>query len=1690
MIRMAMDEPPELLPPLAHVPALPGDEARERSVPGSIPELQVLRAPSQGAEPRPLDLLPDDGGWRCVAGLPAPRDEAALALRALDAWADGVAHQAQRCGRALDAARIKEILQENNAFSVPQTIVGLAAAAAATAAELRDGSGVDDEHAAGDDGDEEQRASDDLDPIDAPLTPPRSPKDQAESSETAEDGKSEELETDTKKSKNKSKSKSKTKKDKAARKGDKDKKTGKSTSKSKRKAAGSERAGDPADSREDMWIVASDEGWVGREASISRILEQHQLASEEEADAVVLTALRNKLREMTTSELQNEELNRPVHQPVARPGKSEAFRFHSEAYKVTPLALGAVGDAAALRSAVDELELAKKSCPRLNLLTPPQLVDLLHMTHPDELQELWYKLCRFDGLVYRQPPAVSSCSSAVAAVEVVAVRQQLPDGRNAILPLARAYPTANFAVPADYSVDVPPQADWIEGLFRLIAETQQLQLQRLRSQWPGQGRYLCDFLQQPQGKQPTGVGGADLCCMQVLLLALNLRVSEILRLEGELTVSGVELETTIDAETSIPRLADVALWEEAEELVREELSAVRGMTLASPQQADGRQGASALQNLIVRLVGLRCTLSRRDVTEMVRFREAAGGEVELSMLVPAPTSNGTSVTSWRGCFYSWELQLARNPLFTTSQTASILRTMFTGLSEVSSLEDALPDPTLQLPATIIDGPPGSGKVESVIDACHATFGVAFKLITADKVCSDSSELAVTARALAKFPVLLILDDANCISRSALEDAMAQPHLVPSKGIGGFSGFACSFNPEREDALHSEASMKRLVARNDTVALTVRPPDDMMVEYASFNIFSPCSDTAAFVAAAFFGSESGKQLCTIADLMSMKTMLSATVFSKDDDEAILATFRWLGREVTFASWKPDVDFTGCGAADMAGAWKRLADQTGEYVACQRYHTRLLASVYSKGAHLASVDRVVTEHVMTGRRFHAADAVALLCNYPQLVTKHQLIRLKPVAGGVAVGWPGTRNVPADYLAVHISGSGEGYHGPGALWAGKSVWGLLGRPIETEQQRDLSPMVLALDGALTTLELLPAVLHSSEAKELLTSPPTQAILAAKWKLLRLYWLLEFACFFVLFLMYVSHALLEGPVGRGVLLGFACVFTLPLFWVEWRQYDAVRAMRGVGASKALLRGEQNPFGSKLLVRHVRYFTMHNVGDLSGLCLVWVSALAALVTDPDDSVPADDSATAGLGSRSNSLVALAVLCLCIKLISYLKINTAMGFLVSVITTCAWSMRQFLIFMVVVIVVSGTTFQLQFAPLVMSPAPDSADTMAESTFGGAGAQGLMTSVWSSFVFTIMGEFNPEEIWAGGFATILFFVMITLLVNVVMLNILIAIVSDAFQQQHEQAEYISAKLTAETIFGIDSWFPRKRRAAFQIADGASENENANDIAEISDGEEFHNEVQYDRARADKLIVWEYKESLKCAMPQATLHVLSARASAELSQQTAAKLLEESELAKQGEGKAAEREAQQAREREHKEASAALQKAHEEQAAALIQAHKETKAELQAANDSRERATTEARRAMEATKIEAEEQVERATAEVAETQSRLSEELETMRKDLTAHKLGAEANAGEVAELEEAHAATQAALDEAKAAHEQSLADAKKELQIAQELAAEEQARVEAEAEKLREEKAELEGIAEQLRAEKEASTVKGRRKKKK
>ena len=1735
-------EEQQLLPPLANTTLSP--------LPGAIPELRPLRpllnrfgivaAPPSGggAEQR---SGPDDGGWACVAGHAAPEREAELVLTALDAWAQGVSHQAKRCGRKIDAARARELLQASAPGGLPSTLVELAAAAAAATATLRAGGG-DDEPDEDPEPEPEQEK---------PLTPPAPPSSVADSaysvadslasSSIADSQQEEGTEKDTKKpkklsEKDKMRAKDKAKKEKkrAQEKAKKaklaeqrmKKKGGSEKSEQKGpwsddrksnlllagKAAKQERINarrQPAGDREAMWIVASDEAWTGRTASISRILEQHQLDSTQEDDIALineLAELRNKLREMSPLDLANEEINRPVHQPVERPGETEAFSFHSaeDAYTVSPLDLEGAGLAAA--PALDELDYAKTACPRLNLLTPPQLVRLLHMTHPDEIEEVWSSICSFDSLVYSQPPSVSSTSRTMAAVEVVAVRQKRRDGRSLTLPLARAYPTANFAY--SETADDVPQANWIEGLFGLIVESQREQLESVRDEWPGQGRYLCDFLR-PEGASEdvsAAAEGVEFCCMQVAMLAVNLRLSEILQLDGALAVSGVDLETTIGAETSIPRLSDTLLWDEAEELVRDELAAARKRVKEASAEGGATEGTlerTLMQTLVVRLIGLRCALCRRDVTEMVRFRmapafteemtesrverglSAESDEIEVSMLVKSTTDGTTSVTSWLGCVYGWELFLSGDDtIVATEQTAAAYRTIFAGLTDVASIAEPLPDPTWVRPTTIMEGPPGSGKAMVLQDACTALFGISYTVIDADHVGTDTqrSSLAVLARALAKFPLMLIVNKANCVARSSLEDAMAQPQLVPCEGIGGFSGFAINWDPEQKDALHSVASMKRLLARNDTDSLRLHPPDDLLVEYALFSVSSGCCDAAAFVAAAFFGSDEGREICKMQDLLRLTGLLAAKEFSGDDDAAITATFRWLGREITFAAWERGADFTGCVAADAMGAWGRLTKLVGDKTACRRYHERLLVAVYSTGAHLTDVERTVTEHLSTGRQFHAADAVALLANFPELVTKHKLISMKPAAGGVAVSWPGTRNVCDDYLAAHISGSGEGHSGPGALWAGKSAWGLLGKAIETEPERPLAPMVLALDGALTTLELLPAIYHSSGAKELLTSPPVQAILQAKWRLLRPYWLLEFGCFAAVFMFYLAYALLDAPTARGVLLAFACLFTLPLFWVEWRQATAVKDMCGVGASAARLRGEPgSATGSKLLVQHMRYsygttyHTMQNVMDLCSLVLIWISAFAALLSD-STVLTTDGSASAGSempwGRRSTSLVAIAVLTLCVKLISYLKINSKMGFLVSVITTCVLAMRQFLVFVLVVIVVFATTFHLQFAALAVP-----ANGTVEPPYGGGGSNGLMTSIWRSFLFATLGDFDPEIFWAGGFATIVFFVAITLLMNVVMLNVLIAIVSDAFKTELDQVEFITSRLTAETLFGIDCWFPRKRCFAFDSD------------TQVKDGDEYHNQVEYHRA--DKLLAWEYKEGLKCPLAEATLHVLSARASAEVAAQQAEKDLgDEGENSKEAEAEAqAALEAQRAQEQKHREDAAAMQTAHEAQAAALLKAHQDTKAELEAAHVAHKAAASAAREAVDAAKAFPA-QLDIVAAERRESEAKLKTEIDTAVKDLAAHKMRSSANDGELNKLEEAHTSAQEALAEAQAANDELKTEAAKELKVSQELAQEDQARLEAELEQLRADKAELEGIADQLRAEVDAAATKGKRKKKK
>ena len=72
--------------------------------------------------------------------------------------------------------------------------------------------------------------------------------------------------------------------------------------------------------------------------------------------------------------------------------------------------------------------------------------------------------------------------------------------------------------------------------------------------------------------------------------------------------------------------------------------------------------------------------------------------------------------------------------------------------------------------------------------------------------------------------------------------------------------------------------------------------------------------------------------------------------------------------------------------------------------------------------------------------------------------------------------------------------------------------------------------------------------------------------------------------------------------------------------------------------------------------------------------------------------------------------------------------------------------------------------------------------------------------------RPDDLLPRGAATIVCFILIVSMVNVIMLNVLIAIVSQAQEEVKEKKDETYARLFAETLVGLDSWHPRLRRQA--------------------------------------------------------------------------------------------------------------------------------------------------------------------------------------------------------------------------------------------------------------------------------------------
>eukprot|EP01052_Picozoa_sp_SAG31_P024753 SAG31_NODE_2127_length_6390_cov_3.714036_4_plen_282_part_00 len=217
-----------------------------------------------------------------------------------------------------------------------------------------------------------------------------------------------------------------------------------------------------------------------------------------------------------------------------------------------------------------------------------------------------------------------------------------------------------------------------------------------------------------------------------------------------------------------------------------------------------------------------------------------------------------------------------------------------------------------------------------------------------------------------------------------------------------------------------------------------------------------------------------------------------------------------------------------------------------------------------------------------------------------------------------------------------------------------------------------------------------------------------------------------------------------------------------------------------------------------------------------------------------------------------------------------MAFLLATIIECISAIRGFALVLVLAIGAFALTFNLQFGDMQMEDSSEvMVNTSTSHTYGEPGIAGLPRSLWATFLFAVMGDFDGDDFYEAGWAAVTSFVLITLSLNIIMLNVLIAIVGQAQDKVLEEQASTYATLWAQTLFGLDAWFSRHPRQAFPMESGGA--------VERGSFEEYHNEVQY--WCAARLVKWAFKEppsddnnSMLRSMPLSemlgTVHVLSA------------------------------------------------------------------------------------------------------------------------------------------------------------------------------------------------------------------------------
>ena len=985
----------------------------------------------------------------------------------------------------------------------------------------------------------------------------------------------------------------------------------------------------------------------------------------------------------------------------------------------------------------DEIAASLEQCPRLHLLSTPQLVSVLHMTDPQELNDmkLWRPMCNFDKIVLADSSAPAKFGDVLprsVPKDVVAVEQCDREGE-VVATLRLLEPHAqifqhDFAETTDELN--APQAAWIEGLFGCIKATLQDQLARAMDKQGGSCK-MCDMLQTaPDG----GDQAQEKFCLQVVMLAFNIRISDI-------------LSEVLDEESEPDRAAAAAgqkrrsdAWAEALAVAEGEYEALQAARTDTVE--DESLQAKLLGALVMAVGGAAVLLAKKQWP--IRYRRD-GEEVQVAMQVDSPESGGLP-GEWRGCNYGWELVLQDMVLDQTAATFVVYKTSFENMPVLEAGRCGDPE-KLHNKTAFVTGQAGTGKTETAKDYARWVVGTFYKVLA---VGDTDADLGVYSKAQKHFPVVLMCDEANrAFSEGALRSATQRQRRMPGSLVLTYNpGFLGSI------AADAEKLKDEIVKYMMGSAIEMPRPFQTEVEQRRFfELMFPVDQRVAVVLAGFFAAgaaardkeaklSAGKltgtnrffQLRYVKGLLSSMTQARFTDTADTSRDAMVFMFGHLGEHFTMvptAAQTAMLTAAGGKRGRPAEPAKHMMAVLGEAVASRCYHLRLIRAVYSSSSiERQGIDAMLDQQLAAGRRIHAADLAALLCEFPDSALKIiRKIGLQAAEGTVGVGWPGTRRVAIDFTDVHISPSGEGAQGPAMLWAGKDASGLMGLAEPHQPERILQPQVVGFDGAVTTLELLPAIINSPVSAALLTCPAIDALIEAKWRLLRPFYFLEVVMFSLVFGMFVAHPFTHSDTARYLLVG-ASLSTIPLVLIEWRQTISIPAMSGVGAGR--------------LSKRVNHTNLQNLLDISGPIMIWFTTVAHVQTGQPN-------------LTTSSFTAVLLFC---RLIWYFKVSRTLGFLLEVFVACVTDVGQYLIMLVFAVVAFAIPLHVQnlrTATPIGEP-PSSNTSMLELAYGGRGLSGAQDSLWMTFLFAIVGDSDPATYYHAGMPMIVCFLSIEVLVR--------------------------------------------------------------------------------------------------------------------------------------------------------------------------------------------------------------------------------------------------------------------------------------------------------------------------------------------